>query len=306
MRLNKLPFEIICCVSEFFDTCEDVSNFRLTCRLFSNVRLVCNHENLNDPAHLSYYDVMYNNMQGPTLLHPDTKLSFRKLIFPFEEDYDEEFIICVVGKSKKLMKFVLNQLSRKKHVGGVVLGESERMMPLLKKYSPSQSFLPIEDVRNHIFRLKLMQEIQRQKNQSIELSYTILLEYDNHLKPHRDLPYSCRKFGSDFLLYLEKPFFLCAEARGQIDTALFKKTKKDEEHANEILHFVKQLIGEENMEKFVELYKKTFKTNLVLYLDRYHYVKLILVDITGQLGDSFLSDHIFWHHAHRKIKINED
>lgn len=297
MKIDELPYDVIYYIPQFLETCDDVSNFRLTCRLFSGVRLVCNHSNIHDPLRIWWMKFLFGERIGRTLLHNVKKRTFTPILFSNEN----ENVVCAIGKSRKLMKFLLNQLSSKEYIGGAVFGENTRMMPLIKQYSPSKSLLPIEEMKRYTdSQHKLTGKIHncpdvRSKNWR---NYIISLQYNERERMgyNRVLLMNSRHTFTDVFMYLDSFAPICPSERAQIDVYVLKKTKR--ESPIHFRQFMSRIFAVHEVDQISTMYDQTMKTDKVLIVHAGRDFRADLIDITKHLKYSYLSDHIFWHNVH--------
>lgn len=295
MNLNELPFEIIFDLPTYFETCQDVANFRLTCKLFSEVKIQCNHHKISNPWRVWWINNLFNlPPQSRTLIKRVNKVeSDDQSLFRSESN-----TICGVGRSKKMFKYLLNELSLRNHIGGAVFGMNDRFNELVKNYSPSCSFL--KDKEQFDFYVETLGRIERTmyKRKTVpddqKRSYLILFENDNghfNTPAHRRIMMNSRHYYTDVLMHMDSLLNINPSIKSQIDIYVFKKTKRVSiTEVKKIYEFLTHMLVDP------QLYEKTFKTNLVLIVDERRDSKL--VDISNKLSDCSLSDHIFWHNTH--------
>jgi hypothetical protein len=291
--MNQMPFEIIYEIHEFLDTCEDSQSFRQTCKFFNLLKSPYVHFNTVEKRR-KWITLMFGFPSGQTLIHRAVKPMMSGDLF----DNDQN-LVCVFGKSKKLFHFALNELSSRDHVGGAVFGENEKMMKLLKQYSPSCSFFEFDDLERYVRNLHKIEKTMT-RDEREQQSYVIIMEDDCRTlnKPmHRQLLMNSRCYSADVLMYFSNMVRIGPNIRFQIDVYLFKKTKNESDE--DALKIFQNFGSEHNL--IFDLYQKTFKTNFVLCLINKH-VSLFyhLIDIKESLFESYLSDKYFWYHMHRK------
>lgn len=135
-----LPLEIFYEIYLFISTCKDIVNFKKTCRLFYQAfPKLCKCDQDEEPIRRLWKECFYGKRVTNTPL-PHHRCKKSKITTPLLLNEENTNTYCVVGKSKKLFRFVLNVIAQRNHVGGAIFDTHPILSPILDSYAPKQCF----------------------------------------------------------------------------------------------------------------------------------------------------------------------
>lgn len=306
-----IHFDLVYLIAQQIHTCPDLFNLMRTCKLFYyHLNQRCDHSNLDDFLRLWWIKKAFGDgvTEGSTIIHNESKTDFG---ITKDDNLFQEMnnIIAIIGQNEKMLKYVLNHMSQKFYKGGAIFGNNDFYRPLLQKYSPFKSFLEFNQIESYreIFTkfVKFTYENNYPRSCRTERSYAILLEHDYRKPGYRVIKMNSRCYYIDVILCFDHFDQIDFSTKKQIDTFLLKKSSKNDS----IDELTKRFFNVDQIAS--EMYDKTFNSDYFLLISNTHYdsyeCKLIhLPDDDPILQDSFLSDHIFWHHYTNQLnKLNQ-
>lgn len=301
-----LTIELAYIIKDFIS---DSSTFRLVCKMFAFVmtKNECNHKSIMDnQLRQNWMLTTFGSMRlsGKTMRHRTTKTDFAQILF--NDFTGSSPSICAVGRSSKMLKFVLNQMSNQNYIGGAVFGEETRQKidDLLHQYAPQGCFSDMNQLDKFYSKQCKFGRVYRRFGDEKWRIFAIVTEFQKNHQSLRKLLMNHRHISTDLLLLLGHPI-LSPEHRGNFDSFVFKKTKNDSPLL--LKQFIGNLLYDPQLcETFDKMYQSTYKRNKVLQLKQtFRGFTLTLFDIDDQLADSYLSDNIFWHYLHKSDSFNE-
>lgn len=229
--------------------------------------------------------------------------------------YDKKPVsVLIIGKNKKILKYVLNSLVIKKHCGGAVFGAQD----LLKKYTPDGSHLHSEKFTGYIFRLfQLCQQKTHRYFTMNDANYVILQNSPELLSTHawKKLIHNNRRSNTDVVVQLDYEPVLdnLYHFYQNFDVVIFKKSKYNQFFDSYFGCLVQETeltraLGTDATKRVQEMYNATMRSKKCLVCrNNNHYsgretFLLSYTKLASQQRNLFLSDDIFWHLAHRESK----
>lgn len=295
--VDLIPFEIFYEIYSFLPTCKDRLNFKKTCQLFDQgfPKLICKLNQTDEPLR----ELWKNRVFGPRT--PNYPLFTHKCVKPSIQfapflNLRNTNYYCVLGKSKKLFQCVLNLLSQHNHVGGAVINTHSQLSCVASSYAPKLCFLQNDQLNQYqdalIEILKTLRECEDYQHHC--RSFLIYFNQDNRPNKNYKLFRSSKPLLVDLLYQEDNPLNLDPVIRSSLDIMFLKKQKKTS--MLQMKTFFTRLGF--NVNHAVDLFNKTYKTNLILILhcDYKNGWMIRNVEITDWLVPSFLSDYFFWNH----------
>lgn len=325
LKIWDLPVEIIdhCCNFLLID--EDKYNARQSHRIFAEVIKPpkCNYLSPVYKDELKGREQWIRNHLGIEIrTKRKSHRIIHKIVTPrlrttINQMYDRIFgydkkpvSVLIIGKSKKIFKYILNSLVIKKHCGGVVFGAED----LLKNYTPDGSHLHPDKFAGYIFRLfQLCQQKTHRYFTMNDANYVILQNSPELLSTHawKKLITNNRRSNTDVVVQLDYEPVLdnLYHFYQKFDVVVFKKSKYNQFFDSYFGCLVQEneltrALGTDATKRVQEMYNSTMHSKKCLVCRNNSHCSgwetfLLKYTKSASQRNLFLADDIFWHLVHR-------